>query len=365
MTPGRRILSQLDWGLIAVTLLLVATGIVMIYSATYSKSADFQRLYLRQLFWFGVGATGVVLLLLMDYRLIQRYAYFIYGFALLLLIYVSFWGKTFGGAQRWLELGPMRFQPSEFAKLAVVIALAHYFSNEERSDLLRVRDLAIPAALLLFPVLLVAREPDLGTALVIGLIGLTVILVAGLRIGTILILATGLTSAAPLGWFFLKGYQKERVLAAIQGGDPLGAGYHTLQAKIAIGSGGLMGKGFLAGTQSQLHFLPAQHTDFIFAVLAEEAGFLGSLSLLVLFAVLLLQGLSIAYHARDPFGTLLAAGLVGSICLHAILNIAMTAGLLPVVGLPLPFMSYGGSSLVINLLGIGLLLNVRMRRFSF
>ena len=363
--PGRKVLSQLDWGLIVTTLLTVATGITMIYSATYSKTAGIQELHLRQLSWLGVGGVAIILLLLVDYRIFQRHAYLIYGVVLLLLIILPLWGTTIGGARRWLVLGPVRFQPSELAKLAVILALARYFSEEERSRLLGLRDLGIPAVLILLPVVLVAREPDLGTALVIALIGFIVILTAGLRLGTMLTLGVGLTTLAPLGWFFLKGYQKARVLTILQGGDPLGAGYHGLQAKIAIGSGGLLGKGLLAGTQSQLHFLPAQHTDFIFAVLAEEVGFIGSMWLMILFAILLLQGLGIAHRSRDLFGTLLAAGVVGSLGLHIVLNIAMTTGLLPIVGLPLPFMSYGGSSLVVNLVGIGLLLNIKMRRFNF
>jgi rod shape determining protein RodA len=361
----RRTLSQLDWGMIAVTLLIVATGITMIYSATYSKSGGLQGLYLRQLSWLGIGIVAIIILLLADYRFLHRYGYLLYAIAIILLIVVPFWGTTIGGSNRWLVFGPARFQPSEFVKLAVIIALARYFANDDRDHLLRIRDLAMPAAIILVPALLVARQPDLGTALVIAVIGMIVILTAGLRLGTMAILGAALMTLAPLGWFLLKGYQKARVLTVIQGGDPLGAGYHGLQAKIAIGSGGLVGKGVLAGTQSQLHFLPAQHTDFIFAVLAEEMGFLGSISLLVLFAILLIQGLRTAYRSRDLFGGLLATGVAGSMGLHVVLNIAMTTGLLPIVGLPLPLMTYGGSALVVNLLGIGLLLNIRMRRFNF
>ncbi|MBI2880843.1 MAG: rod shape-determining protein RodA [Candidatus Tectomicrobia bacterium] len=361
----RRTLAQLDWVLITVTLLIAATGVTMIHSATYPKGAELQGLYLRQLSWLGVGVLAAALLLLTDYRVVHRYGFLLYGIALVLLILVPVLGKTVSGAKRWLALGPIRLQPSEFVKLAVVIALARHFSDEDRRGLLRLRDLGIPTVLILVPALLVARQPDLGTALVIVLVGLVVILAAGLRMGTILALGVSLAAAAPVVWLFLKGYQKERVLTVIQGGDPLGAGYHGIQAKIAIGSGGLLGKGLLAGTQSQLHFLPEQHTDFIFAVLAEEAGFAGSMWLLTLYAILVIQGINIAFRSRDLSGTLLAAGVVGLLSLHIILNIAMTSGLLPIVGLPLPFMSYGGSALVVDLLAIGLLLNIRMRRFTF
>jgi rod shape determining protein RodA len=361
----RRMFSQLDWGLLTVACLILATGITMIYSATYSRGADLQDLHLRQLSWLGVGAFAIGILLLLDYRVIHRYAYVIYGITLVLLILVPLVGSTIGGAKRWLVMGPVRFQPSELAKVTVVIALARYLTDEEGGGLMRLRDLGIPALLILIPAVLIAREPDLGTALVVAIIGFAVVLAAGLRVSTILILAGVFITATPLGWFFLKGYQKARVLSIIQGGDPLGAGYHSLQAKIAIGSGGLLGKGLLAGTQSQLHFLPAQHTDFIFGVLAEEAGFFGSMWLIALFALLLIQGLTVAARSRDLFGTLVATGVAISFGLHAVLNIAMTTGLLPVVGLPLPLMSYGGSALVVNMLGLGLLLNIRMRRFSF
>ncbi len=361
----RRLLAQLDWGIILVTFLLAATGVTMIYSATYSKSGGLEGLYIRQLYWFGIGLLGVTILLFTDYRLVHRHAYLLYGLAVVLLILVPLWGRSVGGAQRWLVFGPLRVQPSEFAKLAVIIALARYFSNEEKRGLLRLRDLAIPAAIILVPAALVAKEPDLGTALVIILIGLTVVATVGLRFGTSIILAVGAVAATSVGWFFLKGYQKERILTVIHGGDPLGAGYHSLQAKIAIGSGGLLGKGLLAGTQSQLHFLPAQHTDFILAVLAEEVGFVGSMWMLGLFSILIVLGLAVAYRSRDFFGSILAAGVVGYLCLHVVLNVAMTTGMLPIVGLPLPLMSYGGSSSVVTLLGIGLLLNIRMRRFSF
>ncbi len=361
----RRILGQVDWGLLLAVFLIAGTGVTMIYSATYSKTGDLEGLHLRQISWIGVGLLGVLVLMIGDYRIIHRHAYLIYAAAVLLLILVFPFGKTIGGATRWLVFGPVRLQPSEFAKLAVIIALARYLSNENRTGLMDVRDLGIPALLILIPAALVARQPDLGTALVLALVGVIVIFTAGLRFWTIVILGVGAIAMTPLGWLFLKGYQRERVLAVLQGGDPLDAGYHSLQAKIAIGSGGLTGKGLLAGTQSQLHFLPAQHTDFILAVLAEEVGFLGSMWLLVLFSILIIQGTRIAYRSRDLFGSLLAAGIAGSLSLHVVLNVAMTTGMLPVVGLPLPLMSYGGSSMVVTLLGIGLLLNIQIRRFSF
>ncbi len=355
---------RIDWGLLLVVFLIVGTGITMIYSATHSKTGGLEGLYLRQIYWFGIGILGAFVLVICDYRIIQRHAYTIYAVALSLLILVTLLGETIGGATRWLVFGPFRFQPSEFAKLATIIALARYLSNEDRLGLLSLRDIGIPALLILVPAALVAKQPDLGTALVLALIGIIVIFTAGLRIWTIVISIIGIIGVTPFGWLFLEGYQKERVLTVIQGGDPLGAGYHSLQAKIAIGSGGLMGKGILGGTQSQLHFLPAQHTDFILAVLAEETGFLGSLWLLVLFSILVIGGARIAYRSRDLFGTLLASGIIGSLSLHVILNVAMTTGILPVVGLPLPLMSYGGSSMVVTMFGIGLLLSIRLRRLS-
>lgn len=361
----RRILGQVDWGLLLAIFLIAGTGVTMIYSATYSKTGGLERLYLYQIAWVGVGLLGVLVLMIWDYQIIYRHAYLIYAVVVLLLILIFPLGKTIGGATRWLVFGPIRLQPSEFAKLAVIIALARHLSNENQTGLLALRDLGIPALLILIPAALIARQPDMGTALVLAFIGVIVLFTAGLRFWTIVILSVGAVAMTPLGWFFLKGYQRERILTVLQGGDPLDAGYHSLQAKIAIGSGGLTGKGLLAGTQSQLHFLPAQHTDFILAVLAEEVGFLGSMWLLVLFSILVIQGIRIGYRSRDLFGSLLAAGVAGSLSLHIVLNVAMTTGMLPVVGLPLPLMSYGGSSMVATLLGIGLLLNIRMRRFSF
>ena len=338
----------------------------MVHSATYSKTEGaLAGLYLRQLSWLGYGLAGMAALLFVDYRFFQRHGYLIYLVSLLLLILVPLTGRIISGAQRWLVYGPIRLQPAEFAKLALILALAKHLSETRSEPPLRLRDLALPAAIIGAPALVVAAQPDLGSALTLILLGGCVLAVAGLRRGTLWTLAFGGVTLSPLGWFLLKEYQRQRILTALYGGDPLGAGYHGLQSQIAVGSGEIWGKGLLAGTQSQLHFLPEQHTDFLFSVFAEELGFLGVAPLLGLYCLLIVRGAQIAYRCRDLFGALVALGIVASLALHTFLNVAMTTGLIPIVGLPLPFMSYGGSALVFHLLGVGLLLNIRMRRFNY
>ena len=360
----RRLLANVDWVLVGTVLIICLTGIFMVYSATHTKiEGTLSGLSLRQLYWLGYGLAGLTVLLFLDYRLFQRYGYLIFFLSLLLLILLPITGRIISGAQRWLTFGPLRVQPAEFAKLALILALAKYLSETSREAPLGLRDLALPACLIGVPALLVAAQPDLGSALMLIFLGGSILVVAGLRRGTLLTLALGGMSLAPIGWFFLKGYQKQRILTVFGGGDPLGAGYQSLQSKIAVGSGGIWGKGLLAGTQSQLHFLPEQHTDFLFAVFAEELGFLAVAALLALYCLLIVRGAQIAYRSRDLFGALVALGVVASIGLQTILNVAMTTGLIPIVGLPLPFMSYGGSALVSQLLGVGLLLSIRMRRF--
>ena len=362
----RRLLANMDWVLVGTVLIICLTGIFMVYSATYTKiEGALSGLSLRQLYWLGYGLAGLTVLLFLDYHLFQRYGYLLFFLSLLLLILVPITGRIVSGAQRWLIFGPFRVQPVEFAKLALILALAKYFSETAREPPLRLRDLALPVCLIGVPAFLVAAQPDLGSALLLIFLGGSILVVAGLRRGTLLTLALGGMSLAPIGWFFLKGYQKQRILTVFYGAgaDPLGAGYQSLQSQIAVGSGGIWGKGLLAGTQSQLHFLPEQHTDFLFAVFAEELGFLAVAALLALYCLLLVRGAQIAYRSRDLFGALVALGVVASIGLQTILNVAMTTGLIPIVGLPLPFMSYGGSALVSQLLGVGLLLSIRMRRF--
>jgi rod shape determining protein RodA len=364
---AKRWFRALDWGLLGVTFLLAACGVVLIYSATHAKTpTHLQSIYIRQLWWLLVGVAAMVAALIVDYRLIARYGYILYGIGIAALIYVLLFGPVVAGAKRWLVVGPLRCQPSEFMKVILVLVLARYSADVQKGKALSLRQLALPALLVAVPVTLIAKEPDLGTAAMLGLVAGGMILLVGVGRWTLLTVALALLAAMPFGWTMLKGYQKSRLLTLLDPtSDPLGAGYHVIQSKIAVGSGGLVGKGLMQGTQGRLNFLPAQHTDFIFSVLAEELGFLGAVFLLALFLGFLLKGIGVAFQAKDRLGTLTAAGLTWMLALYVTFNVGMTVGLLPVVGIPLPLVSYGGSSLVATMVSVGLLLNIKMRKFSY
>jgi rod shape determining protein RodA len=295
---------------------------------------------------------------------LDRWSQPIYFVGIVLLLVVLFYGKYVGGSKRWLIIGPVSFQPSELVKIAVILALAHYYSKDAKTRGFTLRELIRPAMIVMLPVILIVMQPDLGTAgLLVLIAGSITVFVKIERRSFAFLIACG-TILVPLIWFFLKEYQKKRILVFLNPDrDPLGAGYHIIQSKIAIGSGMLSGKGYLKGTQNALSFLPEEHTDFIFSVLAEEWGFLGSIALVLLFLILIIWGLNVAYGCREPFGTILAVGVTAMIFWQAFINIGMSMGLLPVVGVPLPFVSYGGSSVLTTAISIGLLLNVSMRRF--
>ncbi len=359
----RRLLIHFDWFLLLITFLLVGTGIVCIYSAATGTT-----LYTRQFYWAIVGTVIMTLVFMTDYANIEKLAYIIYGISILLLILVLIVGRTTGGAQRWLDLGIVSFQPSEFAKIALIIALAKYFSTKEIGiNGLGIKGLIPPALLLILPFLLIAKEPDLGTALTLLLIFSSIALLIKINTKTLIGLATAFLLLAPLAWnYLLKDYQKKRIYSFIDPSyDQFGGGYHLMQSKIAIGSGGFLGKGFMQGTQGKLLYLPERHTDFIFSIFAEEWGFVGSFIIMGLYLLLITWGLNIAREAKDRFGALLAFGVVSLFFWHIVINLGMVTGMLPVVGAPLPFLSYGGSFLVITMAGIGILLNVSMRRYIF
>jgi rod shape determining protein RodA len=362
----RRLITHFDWTFACTVLAMVGVGILTIYSSNALATSAFRKsLYLRQVTWVGIGLVGLLLACTISYRNLARFAYVIFGLTFFALIVVLVIGKAGLGAQRWIRLGPITVQPSEFAKLALILFLARYF-DDHRDALRNPRTLVLPAALTGAFMLLVLKQPDLGTALLLGFIALGMFLLVGLRIRYLLPFLGGGALLAPVIWTFLKEYQKRRILVFLNPEiDPLGASYHIAQSKIAVGSGGLLGKGFLGATQSQLNFLPLNHTDFIFAVLAEQWGFLGCLMMLVLFFYLVTRGLQIARDCTDLFAALLAAGVSLMIGIQALINISMVLGLLPVVGIPLPLVSYGGSSLVVTLLAIGLLMNIHMRRFMY
>lgn len=366
MALDRRLIQNFEWRVILTAFLLAGLGILSIYTATATSNLPLkQHLYLRQATWFVGGATLLLVAVTLNYRMAGRFAYLLYGLAILSLLLVPFFGRVGLGAQRWIKLGFIAFQPSEVAKIALVLCLARYF-EDRKERVTAPRTMGGAALLTLAPALLVVRQPDLGTALILLAVGVSLMLLVGLRLRVAVPVGVGLLALAPVTWTFLKAYQKRRFLVFLNPNlDPLGAGYHVAQSKIAVGSGELWGKGFMAATQSQLNFLPENHTDFIFAVLAEQWGFVGSVAVLGLFYFLITRGLEISMEAKDLFGSLMALGITITIGLQALLNIGMVLGVMPVVGIPLPLLSYGGSSMVMTLTAIGLLVNVRMRRFMY
>nr|HID59112.1 rod shape-determining protein RodA [Desulfobacterales bacterium] len=363
----RRLIKHFDWILLIIALTIAVIGILNIYSATtanplYTKN----HLWLKQLYWLIIGSAVMCFVFLFDYRLLERWAFFIYGFSMIMLIAVLFWGKAVCGSKRWLVLGPVSFQPSEVVKIAIIIVLARYFSGYSEQAGFGFREIRQPSILTLIPFALLVEEPDLGTAVLILLIAGSIALFCKIKTRLVLSLVLLGIISFPVQWAFLKGYQRQRILTFINPEeDPLGNGYHTIQSIIAVGSGKVFGKGYLKGTQNYLAFLPEQHTDFIFSVLAEEWGFVGSSVVIFLFLALVVRGLKIAIRSREPFGTILAFGISIMIFWQIFINVGMAMGILPVVGVPLPLISYGGSSVIMVMGGIGILMNVSMRRFMF
>jgi len=360
----KRYIAQTDWLLFGTSMLLAAIGILCIYSATRTFESAF---YQRQFYWLLVGLVILLPTVIINYAIFKRFAYLLFAASTLMLIIALFSGHTMGGAQRWISLGFVSFQPSEFAKVTFVIALARVLSGTQIDRWgMSWRELALPTVILIIPFLLVAKQPDLGTALLFVFVFASMALIVKIRLRTLIALTAGVLAMIPTGWYVIKDYQRARLLSFIDPTmDPLGSGYHTLQSKIAIGSGGFIGKGFTKGTQGSLMFLPAHHTDFVFPLLAEEWGFIGALVVISLFIILILRGLDIASNSKDRFGFLLAFGLSALLFWHVVINIGMVMGFLPVVGVPLPFLSYGGSFLVTVLVSIGLLMNISMRRYIF
>ena len=358
----RRLTFHLDWLLLATVLVIVAMGITMIYSATQTTTP---RLYTSQLYALALGLLAMLVALTIDYRTLADKSHWIYGFTILLLLYVAFFGVVRGGARRWIPLGFFNLQPSEFAKLAVALVLAKFFGESRRMQPTG-GDLMTGAALTVVPFLLIARQPDLGTAVTLIPVYLAVAYVAGLPMRILGILALAAVLAAPVVWKFgLKDYQKSRIMMFIDPSkDTRGAGYQQIQARITVGSGGLWGKGFMKGTQGQLRFLPVASTDFIFSAWAEEQGFVGVLIALGLYLLVITRALEAARLSKDRLGSFLVLGILASFTFQVFYNVTMSAGLAPVKGLTLPLMSYGGSSLIATLTGFGLILNVRMRRFT-
>lgn len=361
----RRLLENFDWGLFCITLILGVCGIGLIYSAVNAGGeGSLSGLCLKQAFWFCMGLFFMGVICTVDYRKIEKWSLVIFVFSIGLLVFVHFFGMQAGGSVRWISLGPLRFQPSEPVKLAVVLILASYYARYVTPTGIGFSRL-VPALIVVgIPCGLVVLQPDLGTAGTIGLIAATMTLFAKIEKKTFMSFAVLIAIILPFGWSLMEPYQRTRVLMLFHPeSDRLGAGYHIIQSKIAVGSGMLYGKGYLHGTQNILSFLPEQHTDFIFSVLGEEWGFAGTMVILTFFLLLVAFGINIAANCRDAFGTLLAVGITSMIFWQTFINMAMVLGIMPVVGMPLPLISYGGSSVVTIMSGLGLLMNISMRRF--
>lgn len=365
----RRLVENFDWSIIGVLLAIICIGLMSIYSALYPQiqANPTNNLFIKQLVWLAVGFAVLFCSLLVDYQVLRRMSLWLYLLALVFLVAVLIVGKEVNGARRWLEIAGFQFQPSEFMKIAIVLQVASYFSSKDVQPYPGIKKLVVPMLMILVPAVLILVEPDLGTAIIVVCVAGTLVLFMGIRWRYILLTGMAIIPMIyPVWEHVLKPYQKKRILILLRPDlDPLGAGYHIRQSKIAIGSGMFGGKGFLNGTQNKLHFLPEKHTDFIFSVWAEEWGFVGCVILLVLVAALITLAFQVARRSKDRFGSLVVVGMASLILWQALINIGMVIGLLPVVGITLPFVSYGGSSIISLCLAIGLIENVSMRRFVF
>jgi rod shape determining protein RodA len=366
--------TKLPWGMICLVFGIALMGLTAVYSATYTSHGP-SSLFYKQMIWISIGIVIMFLALIPDYHIIGLYAYILYACSLVLLVLVMAIGRTGMGAQRWLAFGPFVFQPSEFAKLSLTLALARFFAEDPKHGGYELKDLAVPGAMVLVPLLLVLKQPDLGTAIMLLLTSLLIAMLAGIHLRSLIVVLIGVAIVVsaiffvqPVQkkiWGSLKPYQQNRIKAFVDpGSDPLGSGYHANQSKIAVGSGQISGKGFRKGTQSQMAFLPERHTDFIFAVIAEETGLVGASIVIFLYLVLLLVGVDTAKNAKDRLGVLMAGGIVSMISLYVFINVGMAVGIVPVVGVPLPLVSYGGTSVIATFLALGLLMNIQTRRFQ-
>lgn len=364
MVKNNRWLKRIDLTLVAATMAIMVISLITIGSATHiNTSGDARFWYVqRQGIFALINIALAAFLMNFDYKMLQRYGKKLYIFNLIILVAVMLVGQSALGAQRWIAIGPIAIQPSEFSKIIMIVCLAAML--EDRIGKLNTfRDLLPVAAYVGVPFLLVMKQPDLGTSLVFMAIFLGMIFVCGVNLRLLGVVFGCGVLCMPIMWHFLKEYQKLRIKVFLDPNvDPLGSGYHIIQSKIAIGSGGLLGKGLFEGSQSQLNFLPENHTDFIFAVVGEELGFVGAAFLLIMYLIILWRGIVIAREASDTFGRLLAVGITSMLAFHVLVNVGMTTGIMPVTGIPLPFMSYGVSALTTNIMAITILLNIHMRK---
>lgn len=358
-SPIQRLLG-LNWGMVLLNVLIAGIGFAMLYSVA---GGEWEPWAARQSVRFAGALLLMLCIAVIDIRYWMAFAYPAWAIGVGLLIAVEIVGATGMGGQRWLDIGFMRLQPSEIMKIAVVMALARYFHGRSFDQSRSLRSLFTPVVLMAVPVALVVRQPDLGTSLMIVAGGVAILFLAGLPAWIFVLGFIGIAAAVPVVWQFLRDYQKDRVLTFLNPeADPLGAGYQITQSKIALGSGGMTGKGFLEGTQSQLNFLPEMKTDFIFTVLAEEFGLIGASITLALYGIVLGYGLLMGLGCRNQFGRLLAGGLAITLFLYVMINVAMVMGLMPVVGVPLPMISYGGSAMLTWMIAYGLILSVATHR---
>ena len=359
LTLGRKF-RNLPWPLIVLIFAMAAVGLAMLFSVADGVTDTWVT---RQLLRFAVAVLLMFAVALSDIRLWHRGAYLVYAGSLALLIAVEFVGRSDQGAQRWLDLGAFQLQPSEIMKIALVLALARYFHGLTLEQIRGVRWLLVPIAMIAAPAALVLRQPDLGTAILTVFGGAAILFLAGIRLWTFAAALLAVVASVPFLWQYLHDYQKDRIYTFFDPErDALGAGYHIIQSKIALGSGGLVGKGFMQGTQSHLNFLPEKQTDFIFTVLAEEFGLAGGLALLSLYVLALAYAMVIALRARSHFARLLCAGAAATFFIYVFINIAMVMGLIPVVGVPLPLVSYGGTAMVTILIGFGFVISSHIHR---
>lgn len=358
----RNVFSELDWYLVGIVLLNAALGCLMVYSGAHALPG---HVYLKQIFWVGASCVGLFLILLVDYKVLVTYSPIFYGLGVIILAGLLFYGRVISGARSWFRVSFVGIQPSELMKVAMVLVLARIFSEFRRSYVTPQRA-AMSVGVTILPMALIAVQPDLGTAVTFVPLLLAALLLAGLNRKTLIIIVVGVLLLGFLGWnFSLKDYQKKRIETLFSPGlDPHGTGYQIAQSKIAVGSGGVLGKGFKKGTQSQLRFLPARHTDFVFSVLGEEFGFAGVSIALTLYFLLLLRLFRSVAKARDRSGIYIIFLIALQMTFQFLVNVFMVVGLFPVTGIPLPLLSYGGSSLLATFIALGLVVNVRMRRFA-
>jgi rod shape determining protein RodA len=355
-----RKLGGIPWVLVLLICETAGFGFAVLYSAA---DGSMQPWAATQMIRFAVALILMMGTALLGTRFWFQGAYWVYGVALALIVAVDLRGFIGMGARRWIDLGIVQLQPSQMMSVVLVLALARYFHGLSNEDVARVRFLIPPAFMIVIPAALVLKQPDLGTAVMLVLTGAALFFVAGVRLRIFVLMTGAIAAALPIGWHFLRDYQRNRIYTFLDPeSDPLGAGYHILQSKIALGSGGLFGKGFLNGSQSHLSFLPEKHTDFIFTTLAEEFGFAGGLTLLALYALIMAYGLAISLRCRNQFGRLLGLGVTANFSLYVFINTAMVMGLIPVVGVPLPLISYGGTAMLAVMFGLGLLLSVGVHR---